>query len=174
MSRAIMTIMILNWENILFNEQRRITMHHRPWEKQCVRLTNSTTSLIDARCPIFQSSFLNSKCSAEVSAPVQPLVRAEMGSSPSREPEKSTGWLHRSLLLSSNTEFGVFTLLNKRRRDFRSASAWSQTSSCPVLAEATSFTTPSLTTTTSKPSGLSRNSKLKQRPAKFSLRLGLL
>lgn len=100
-----MTIMILNWENILFNEQRRITMHHRPWEKQCVRLTNSTTSLIDARCPIFQSSFLNSKCSAEVSAPVQPLVRAEMGSSPSREPEKSTGWLHRSLLLSSNLGF---------------------------------------------------------------------
>lgn len=71
MSRAIMTIMILNRENILFNEQQRITMHHRPWEKQCVRLTNSTNSLIDTRCPIFKSSFLNSECSTEVFAPCE-------------------------------------------------------------------------------------------------------
>lgn len=56
MSRAIMTIMILNWENILFNEQRRITMHGRPWEQQCAQLTDSTNSLIDARCPMFSEA----------------------------------------------------------------------------------------------------------------------
>jgi len=95
-----MTIMILNWENILFNEQQRITMHRHPWEKQCVRLTNSTNNLIDARCPICNSSFLNSECSAEVYAPTQPLVRAGTGSSPIREPEKPIVWLYHSFLLS--------------------------------------------------------------------------